>query len=56
MRLKANGASFSPIKKSGYREYRGAQKDMREVITVKACIDHMFALTERGKNKERERQ
>ncbi len=53
--LKAEWQTLSAAKKSGYAEYRAAQKEMREVITVKANIDHLLGLTDRQKNKEMER-
>jgi hypothetical protein len=42
-------------KREGYRDYRAAQKDMREVVVVKGCIDHLLGLTDVQKNKEQER-
>lgn len=53
--LKAEWQNLTAVKKSGYTEYRAAQKDMREVIAVKANIDHLFSITGREKNKEMER-
>jgi hypothetical protein len=53
--LKAEWRALAAAKKSGYADYRAAQKDMREVITVKADIDALLGLTGRGRNKERER-
>jgi len=42
-------------KKIAYREYRAAKKDMQEVITAKANIDHLLGLTNEQRNKETER-
>ena len=53
--LKAEWQGLTAAKKSGYRDYREAQKDMREVITVKANIDHLLGLTDMEKHKERTR-
>lgn len=50
--LKAEWQALTRAKKSGYAEYRAAQKDMREVVTVKANIDHLLGFTDRQKNKE----
>lgn len=53
--LKTEWQSLTAAKKSGYTEYRAAQKDMREVIAVKANIDHLLGITGREINKETER-
>jgi hypothetical protein len=53
--LKAEWRALAAAKKEGYAGYRAAQKDMREIITVKADIDVLLGLTGRDKNKERER-
>ena len=53
--LKEQWQTLSAEKKSGYTEYRNAQKDMREVITVKANIDHLLGITDIKINKEMER-
>ena len=53
--LKAEWQSLAASKKSGYADYRAAQKEMREIISVKANIDHMLGLSGREKNKEIER-
>lgn len=42
-------------KRAVYKEYRTAKKDMQELITAKANIDHLLSLTEAQKNKEMER-
>jgi len=53
--LKAEGREFAAKKKTAYGEYRAARKDMQEVITAKANIDHLLGLTDAQKNKEMER-
>jgi hypothetical protein len=53
--LKAEWQTLTAAKKSGYSEYRDAQKDMREVAAVKANIDHLLGIVGRDKNKEMER-
>jgi hypothetical protein len=53
--LKAEWQTLTAAKKSGYSDYRSAQKDMREVIAVKANIDHLLGIVGRDKNKEMER-
>lgn len=54
-KLKAEGRELSARKKAAYGEYRAARKDMQEIVTVKANIDHLFGLTDAQKNKEMER-
>ena len=53
--LKADWQDLTAAKKSGYRDYRAAEKDMREVVAVKANIDYLLGLTGREQNKEMER-
>ena len=53
--LKAEWQTLTAAKKSGYSDYRAAQKDMREVVAVKANIDHLLGIVGRDKNKEMER-
>ena len=53
--LKEEWQSLKTAKKSQYSEYRTAQNEMREVVAVKANIDSLLGITERGKNKEMER-
>ena len=53
--LKAEWQTLAAAKKSGYSEYRDAQKDMREIISVKANIDHLLGITGAEKNKDMER-
>jgi len=53
--LKAEGRELAAKKKAAYGEYRAARKDMQEVITAKANIDHLLGLTDAQKNKQMER-
>jgi hypothetical protein len=53
--LKTEWQTLTAAKKSGYTEYRAAQKDMREVVAVKANIDHLLGISGKQKNKEMER-
>jgi hypothetical protein len=53
--LKTEWQDLTAAKKSGYRDYRAAEKDMREVVAVKANIDYLLGLTGREQNKEMER-
>jgi len=53
--LKNEWHTLAAAKKSGYAEYRAAQKDMREIVAIKANVDHLLGLTGREKNKELER-
>ncbi|MCL2821454.1 MAG: relaxase/mobilization nuclease domain-containing protein [Oscillospiraceae bacterium] len=53
--LKEEWQTLKEDKKSGYSEYRTAQKEMREVVAVKANIDHLLGIVGRDKNKEMER-
>jgi len=53
--LKAEWQTLKTAKKSEYSEYRDAQKDMREVVAVKANIDHLLGIVVSDKNKEMER-
>jgi hypothetical protein len=53
--LKAEWQTLTAANKSGYSDYRAAQKDMREVVAVKANIDHLLGIVGRDKNKEMER-
>jgi len=52
--LKSEWQTLTAAKKSGYAEYRAAQKDMREIIAIKANIDHLLGITGKEKNKETE--
>ena len=53
--LKAEGRELTSKKKAAYTEYRAARKDMQEIVTAKANIDHLLGLTDAQKNKEQER-
>ena len=53
--LKTEWQTLTAAKKSEYADYRDAQKDMREVVAVKANIDHLLGITGREKNKDMER-
>ena len=53
--LKTEWQTLTAAKKSEYTEYRAAQKDMREVVAVKANIDHLLGIVGREINKEMER-
>jgi hypothetical protein len=53
--LKAEWQTLSATKKSAYADYKIAQKDMREAVTIKANIDHLLGLTAQQQNKEMER-
>jgi hypothetical protein len=53
--LKAEWQRLVGEKNSGYAEYRAAQKDLREVVAVKANLDYLLGLPEEAKNKEQER-
>ena len=53
--LKADFQKLAADKKAAYRDYRAAKKDMQEVVTVKANIDHLLGLTDAQKYKEMER-
>jgi hypothetical protein len=46
---------LSAEKKAGYKQYWAAQNEIRELVTVKANIDHLLRLTDVQKNKEMER-
>ena len=50
--LKSEWQTLTAAKKSGYSEYRKAQKDMREVIAVKANIDHLLGIVG-GRDKDK---
>jgi hypothetical protein len=53
--LKSEYQRLAAEKRSGYREYRTAQKDMREAIAVKHNIDYLLGITGVQKSKEIER-
>lgn len=53
--LKQERQHLTTEKRSAYREYRAAKKDMQELFMAKANIDHLLGLTDTQKNKEMER-
>jgi hypothetical protein len=53
--LKDEYQTLTAAKKRGYTDYRAAQKELRDVIAVKANIDHLLGITDGAKNKEMER-
>jgi hypothetical protein len=53
--LKTEYDNLVATKKISYGEYKTAQKDMREAVTIKANIDHLLGLTAQQHNKEMER-
>jgi Spy/CpxP family protein refolding chaperone len=53
--LRTEWQSLATAKKSGYQDYRAAQKNMREIITVKANVDHLLSILEREQSKEKVR-
>lgn len=53
--LKAEGRELAAKKKTAYGEYQAVRKEMQEIVTVKANIDHLLGLTDGQKNKEMER-
>ena len=50
--LKAEARRLAAEKKALYAQYRAAQKDMREVVAVKANVDHLLGIKDGSKNKE----
>ena len=53
--LKAEYKQLLAEKNAAYKEYREVRRDMKEVVTAKANIDHLLGLTDVQKNKEMER-
>lgn len=53
--LKKKRRELAEEKKKLYAEYRQAQKEMREAVTVKTNVDNLLGATEEHKNKEQER-
>ena len=53
--LKEKRRTLAAQKKALYADYREAQQRMREVVAVKANIDHLLGVTDQRKNKEQER-
>jgi hypothetical protein len=53
--LLAEGRELTAQKKATYTEYRAAKKDMQELVTAKANIDHLLGITGGRSEKEVER-
>ena len=53
--LKKKRRELAEEKKKLYAEYRQAQKEMREAVTVKTNVDYLLGATEEQKNKVQER-
>ncbi len=53
--LKKECRELTEKKKALYGEYRQAQRDMRELVTVKGNIDHLLSVTESRDDKEQAR-
>ncbi len=53
--LKKSRQELSAKKKALYLEYRAAQKEIRELVTIKGNIDHLRGVTDGRENKEQER-
>ena len=53
--LKKSRRELAEKKKALYAEYRKAQRQMREAVTVKANIDHLLGVTDGRENKAQER-
>ncbi len=53
--LKKERRELAEKKKTLYGEYRQAQKEMREFVTVKGNIDHLLSVTESRDDKEQAR-
>ena len=53
--IKSEAARLAAEKKSLYSQYRTAQNEMREVLTVRGNIDHLLGMTGERNNKEQER-
>ena len=53
--LKKSRRELAEKKKALYAEYREAQRQMREAVTVKANIDHLLGVTDGRENKAQER-
>ena len=53
--VKAEWRELVEDKKSLYGQYRTAQKEMRDIMTVKANVDYLLGRTDEQKNKEQER-
>ena len=53
--LKEEGRKLTAKKKQLYGEYQKAQRDMQEIVTIKANIDTLMGYTEPGRKQEKER-
>ena len=53
--LKEEGRKHTAKKKQLYGEYQKAQRDMQEIVTIKANIDTLMGYTEPGRKQEKER-
>ena len=53
--LKNEYRKLSAEKNTAYKQYKAARKDMQEIVTAKANIDHLMGLTAERNNKEMER-
>lgn len=53
--LKKSRQELSAKKKALYLEYRSAQKEMQELVTIKGNIDHLRGVTDGREKKEQER-
>lgn len=53
--LKKSRQELAARKKELYTQYRAAQRDMRELVTVRGNIDHLLSVTGGRENKDQER-
>lgn len=53
--LKTEGRELTAQKKAAYTGYRAAKKEMRDIVTAKANIDHLLGITGPEKDKEMQR-
>jgi len=53
--LKQEHMKLAADKKSAYREYKAAKKDMQDIVTAKSNIDALLGITGGRENKEQER-
>ena len=54
-KLKQERRELAEKKKALYIEYRRAQRDMRELVTVQGNVDHLLRVTEGREDKEQAR-
>ena len=54
-KLKQQRRELAEQKKAFYAEYRQAQRDMRELVTVKGNVDHLLGVTSGRDDKEQAR-